>query len=76
MAAHATILALPSSVVALLVSPVNDVTSSPSSAHVRMVLLALKVKGHTIASVRVAILEGTANEMSMTVNPTHVKTVS
>lgn len=75
MAVRARILALPSNVVVPVASPVNDVTSSPSNAHVRMAPRAWKVKGHTTACARVAIPEGIVKEMSTTVNPTHVKTV-
>ena len=76
MAARARILVLPSSVVVPMASPVNAVTSSLSSAHVKMAPLVWKVKGHTTACARVAIPEGTVKEMSTTVNLTHVKTVS
>ena len=76
MAVRARILVLPSNAVAQVASPVNDVMSSPSSAHVRMAQRVWKVKDHTTAFAKVVIPEGTAKEMSTTANLILVKTVS
>lgn len=75
MGVHARIKGHTTNADVLTASPVKDVTSSPSSAHVRMVLPVSKVKEHTSVSANLDLPEGIVKLISTIVNQTHVKTV-